>query len=84
MSWKVIKRYMDFLGLNCFNPRSCFKEAFSQGIIEKEDIWLDMIEMRNISSHTYDEFEIKEILIKIKKYIKSYINLENYIKNKLI
>ena len=69
MSWKAIKRYLDFTGLVCTNPRSCFKEGFTQGLIENEVLWLDMIEMRNRSSHIYNEAEIKGILDKLEDYV---------------
>ncbi|MEP9411515.1 MAG: nucleotidyltransferase substrate binding protein [Candidatus Brocadia sp.] len=62
MSWKCIKRYLDYIGIECHSPRGCFKEAFSQKIIADEAIWIDMIEQRNLSSHVYDEDEIKEIV----------------------
>lgn len=83
MSWKTIKRYLDFIGIICMNPRSCFKEAFSQGLIAEESIWLDMIEMRNLSSHVYDEEEIKEILERLGAYKKAFENLKQNIESHL-
>jgi nucleotidyltransferase substrate binding protein (TIGR01987 family) len=68
MSWKCIKRYLDYIGIECHSPRDCFKEAFSQKIITDETVWIGMIEQRNLSSHVYDEEEIKEILSKIGAY----------------
>jgi nucleotidyltransferase substrate binding protein (TIGR01987 family) len=68
MAWKAIKRYLDFLGIEAKSPRSAFKEAFSISLIKDERVWLDMIEHRNLSSHTYDEYQIKEILDKIDSY----------------
>ena len=64
MSWKALKRYLSYLGIEAKNPRMVFKEAYAQEIISDEDGWLDMIEQRNLSSHIYDESEIKEILDK--------------------
>jgi nucleotidyltransferase substrate binding protein (TIGR01987 family) len=79
MGWKVIKRYLDFTGIGCLNPRSCFKEAFSQGLIDEENTWLDMIEMRNLSSHVYDEEEIKEILDRLDSYKRAFTKLKQNI-----
>jgi nucleotidyltransferase substrate binding protein (TIGR01987 family) len=83
MSWKTIKRFLDFMGLDCKFPRSCFKEAYSQNLISNEEIWLDMIESRNLSSHVYDEMEIMEIVNKIEKYIESFQELKNNIEKNL-
>jgi len=68
MSWKAIKRYLNFIGLDCPSPRGCFKEAFVQKVIAEESVWLDMIEQRNLTSHVYDESEVAEILGKIDRY----------------
>ena len=68
MSWKALKRYLSFLGIEVTNPRNVFKEAYAQSIISGETIWLDMIEQRNLSSHIYDELEISEILDKKENY----------------
>lgn len=77
MAWKAIKRYLSFVGIDCTNPRSCFKEAFAQGLIKDEDVWLDMIEKRNLSSHTYDENEIKAVLEKVGSYVDVFENLRS-------
>lgn len=70
MSWKAIKRILNMLGIEGVkSPRACFKEAFAQGMLADEAIWLDMIEMRNLSAHTYDESEIKQLEEKISAYI---------------
>lgn len=75
MSWKAIKRYLDFVGILCNNPRSCFKEAFAQGLITDENIWLEMIEQRNLSSHIYSELEISGILKRIDDYAAAFSGL---------
>jgi nucleotidyltransferase substrate binding protein (TIGR01987 family) len=76
MSWKALKRYLEFLGFEPKNPRATFKEAYAQQLIVDEDIWLDMIEQRNLSSHIYDESEIKEILAKKDIYKNAFLELK--------
>jgi len=83
MSWKAIKRYLDFVGIGCINPRSCFKAAFAQDLISDESIWLDMIEMRNLSSHIYDENEISELLDKIDEYRIAFCELKSKIAGRI-
>jgi nucleotidyltransferase substrate binding protein (TIGR01987 family) len=53
-----------------------FKEAFLQNLIEDEEVWLSMIEQRNLSSHIYDEFEIREILDKTESYKQAFLKLK--------
>lgn len=76
MSWKALKRYLEFLGFEPKNPRATFKEAYSQGLIEDEDTWLEMIEQRNLTSHIYDESEIEEILNKRELYKETFLKLK--------
>jgi nucleotidyltransferase substrate binding protein (TIGR01987 family) len=83
MSWKAIKRYLDFIGIEAPNPRTAFKEAYAQGLIGEENVWLDMIEQRNISSHNYDESEISEILDKVETYRKAFETLNTDLKQRL-
>ena len=80
MAWKALKRYLSYLGIEAKNPRSVFKEAFAQRIILDENIWLDMIEQRNLSSHIYDEFEIQEILNKKQNYKNAFLQLKRNVK----
>ncbi|MDW5416981.1 HI0074 family nucleotidyltransferase substrate-binding subunit [Iodobacter sp. CM08] len=76
MSWKALKRYLDFVGIDSKNPRAIFKDAFAQGLIQDEPLWLDMIEMRNLSSHVYDEREVSALLGKVDAYIGAFTQLE--------
>lgn len=75
MAWKALKRFLDFQGIDARSPRAVFKEAFAQGIITDEQIWLDMIEMRNLSSHIYDEHEISRLLIELERFHAAFAQL---------
>ncbi|MFZ2968106.1 MAG: HI0074 family nucleotidyltransferase substrate-binding subunit [Sulfuricurvum sp.] len=83
MSWKALKRYLEFLGFEPKSPRSTFKEAYAQQLIDDEAVWLDMIEQRNLTSHIYDESEIEEILIKKELYKKSFLHLQSTLETQL-
>lgn len=55
LCWKTLKLILDYEGFDCQSPRSCLKEAFRRGYIVDSEIYLDMLEDRNRSSHIYDE-----------------------------
>ncbi|MFA7059680.1 MAG: HI0074 family nucleotidyltransferase substrate-binding subunit [Pedobacter sp.] len=75
MTWKAIKRYLDYAGIGAMSPRACFKEAFSQHLITEEQIWLEMIERRNLSSHIYNQDEVTGILGRLDDYRKAFQEL---------
>jgi nucleotidyltransferase substrate binding protein (TIGR01987 family) len=68
MSWKAIRRCLDFLGIEAKYPRACFKEAYALGLLTNETVWLEMIEQRNLTSHVYNQEEVKGILTHLDEY----------------
>ncbi len=49
--WRVIKYYLEYQELEV----KSLKEAFTIGLIENGDEWIDMLNDRNLTSHVYDE-----------------------------
>ena len=83
MAWKALKRYLEFLGFDVKSPRATFREAYAQGILKSEGVWLSMIEHRNLSSHIYDEYEIADIVQNIKSYKEAFLELKEEIEKGL-
>jgi nucleotidyltransferase substrate binding protein (TIGR01987 family) len=82
--WKTIKAILEYNKLECFAPRDCIKQAFRNGIIDDDDIILDMLDDRNASSHIYNEQESEQIFARIKDvYIKSIEKTIDKISEKL-
>ena len=55
LGWKMIKDYLKENGLNPLLPREVLKEGFAYGVIDDGQTWIDMLEDRNLMSHSYDE-----------------------------
>jgi nucleotidyltransferase substrate binding protein (TIGR01987 family) len=56
--WKSLNLYLERQGLDCGGPRSTLKSAFTEGLIdspEEADVWLRVLEDRNLTCHAYDE-----------------------------
>ena len=79
LSWKLMKKYLDEnLVIEVYSPRSVIKESYKQDLIENGEIWLDILEDRNLTSHTYDENTANRIKDNIvNKYV---IEFEKFIK----
>jgi len=65
LGWKVLKDYLKEKGIEVFTPKDVIKEAFSSNIIKNGQIWIDMTNDRNASSHEYNMDKINTVLEKI-------------------
>ncbi len=65
--WKTLKFILEYHGVSCASPRQCLKEAFKMGLIEDDEVFLDMLTDRNLSSHVYEEKTAEEIYQRIRK-----------------
>jgi len=77
LSWKTLKDFFESQWITFNFPKEILKEAFKTWILEDWDIWFDMLESRNILSHTYDEKMAKNWFEKISK--KFFPEIEKFI-----
>jgi nucleotidyltransferase substrate binding protein (TIGR01987 family) len=71
LAWKVMKDYLEYEGITGITgSRSATREAFNKGLITDGQTWMDMIESRNKTVHTYldDVLEKEYQLIVIRYY----------------
>ena len=55
LAWKMMKDYLESEGYNVKSPRETIKQAFQYGLIEDGYIWIEGLDDRNLTVHTYDE-----------------------------
>lgn len=56
LAWQTMKDYFAYQGVTGITgSRDAIRAAFKAGLIEDGDGWMDTIQSRNRSSHTYDE-----------------------------
>lgn len=85
LAWKVLKDYLLYEGIqNVTGSRSTTKEAFKIGLISDGQKWMDMIESRNNTVHTYNEkiLEVEYDKI-INQYFPLFIDLQAKMKSLL-
>lgn len=61
LAWKVLKDYLESEGFNIKSPRESIKQAYQIELISDGKVWLDALEKRNLSAHTYDEHILDEL-----------------------
>jgi nucleotidyltransferase substrate binding protein (TIGR01987 family) len=55
LSWNLLKDYLEYKSFaDIHGSRDSTRTALREGYIENGEIWMDMIESRNKSSHTYN------------------------------
>ncbi len=82
ITWKTLKKFLQFEGWDSqLFPREIIKEFYKKGIIEDSKLFLDFIDLRNNSSHNYDEEMVNDMFLFIEKnhgaFARLIGNLEN-------
>ncbi|MCF2949115.1 nucleotidyltransferase substrate binding protein [Paraglaciecola aquimarina] len=55
LAWNVIKDFYQYQGEEGIQgSRDAFRTAFSRGLVEHGEIWMQMIKSRQLSSHAYN------------------------------
>ncbi|MBV1928424.1 MAG: nucleotidyltransferase substrate binding protein [Gammaproteobacteria bacterium] len=66
LAWKVLKDYLEYEGHQNINgSRSATRAAFNIDLIDNGQVWMDMIESRNKTVHTYHKNILNEEFEKI-------------------
>lgn len=58
--WKTLRRALKYEGIHPTTPRETMKEAFSIGWLQNEELWHDLLDKRNTTSHEYLDEELIE------------------------
>jgi nucleotidyltransferase substrate binding protein (TIGR01987 family) len=85
LAWNVLKDFLEYEGIQgIVGSRGAVREAFKRGLIEEGETWMDMIEKRNLSSHTYN-LEIAAALVSaiIDSYHPAFLALQEEMRRKI-
>ena len=82
LACKTLKDYLESNGVVTKFPRETLKHAFQTELLDNGEVWLDMLEKRNLLAHTYNEKNFKKALETILKlYYPEMQKLYNFLKN---
>ena len=79
LAWKTLKDFLEYKGSTdaIFGSKDATRQAFSYEIIENGDDWMQMVKSRNLTSHTYNEETVEEIVnLVLNTYIFRFEELE--------
>ncbi|PDW04520.1 nucleotidyltransferase substrate binding protein [Candidatus Viridilinea mediisalina] len=67
LAWKTLKDFLESRGVqHLYGSKDTTRAAFKTGLIENGQAWMDMIQSRNLTSHTYDEATATRIVSAIR------------------
>lgn len=67
LSWKLLKDYQVAEGFQINSPLGAIKQAFQSGLIEQGHAWIQALEDRNLTTHTYNETTAQLVEDKIRQ-----------------
>ena len=68
LAWKTVKAFLEeYHNTRCVSPKTCLREAFHTGLIDYDDYWIELANVRNNTVHTYNEVLAEEIYKKLPK-----------------
>ena len=70
-AWKTLQLFLLHQGFEATGPRQVLKQAFAFGLIQtpdEADVWLAMLEDRNLTTHTYREALAETIVANVRAH----------------
>ncbi len=70
LSWKLMKSWLlESEGIEVASPKEAIRKAYTSQLIVYDIRWLDIIDLRNITSHTYNEELAAEVFSKLNELL---------------
>lgn len=78
LAWNVLKDYFAYQGnFNIKGSRDASREGFKYALVNDGNLWMQMIETRNLTSHIYDKQTAEDIVQTIvQSYFAEFIEFE--------
>lgn len=69
LAWKTIKAIATKDGLEVVSPADTIRVGRQMGLIDDVESWFNFLDVRNATSHVYDELMAKDVYLKIKSFL---------------
>ena len=84
LAWNTLKDYLESKNIDVKFPRDTIKQAIHYEILDDGELWMDMLDKRNLLVHTYDEKTSEFALRPIKdNYYKALLKLNDFFKKEM-
>lgn len=82
LAWRTLKDYLEHSGVELVSvtPKSVVKAGFAARILADGQLWIDMLDHRNVLSHRYDATLLGNWLAEIQaRYLPALEALQQYL-----
>jgi nucleotidyltransferase substrate binding protein (TIGR01987 family) len=82
LAWKTLKDFMEQDGFvfATITPRQVLKDAFAAKILSDGQVWIDMLDHRNLLSHTYNLAKFEEAVNAVhERYLDAFDQLHEFL-----
>ena len=84
LAWKTLKDYLLEQGFDLASPKEVFRQAFQNEIITDGEIWMEALNRRNLSSHTYNAQVLEQTLTFLREeFYPVIVKMHAYLENEL-
>ena len=75
LAWTTMKDFLEYRGqVDIYGSRDAIRKAYQLGLVDDGALWMDMLQSRNKTSHTYNEETAQEICSAvIKEYYPAFL-----------
>lgn len=87
LAWKTLKDYMEEDGFvfATITPRQVLKDAFAAKILKDGQVWIDMLDHRNLLSHTYNLVKFEEAVKAVHdRYLDAFDHLHDFLQKEAL
>jgi len=87
LAWKTVKDYLEEGGfvLATVTPRQVLKDAFAAKILADGQTWIDMLDHRNLLSHTYNRASFEQAVEAIHvRYLAAFAQLHAFMQREAL
>ena len=78
LGWNLLRDYLiDRGAVDLFGSRDVIREAFSVGLVADGEVWMEMLQDRNRTSHTYNRATAEAIAEAVRRrYYSRFLDLQ--------
>ena len=82
--WKTLRRFLQREGIDTGSPKNTLRYAYRRDLLDREQLWLDMLEDRNRSSHLYNAEMAREIFGRLPSHYRELRDCFNNLNKRMV